>query len=190
MALHYEALSQKGREAVWRNLLQPPGIGRIRSLHVSRGHCRCSHRSLLRKLPHSQTDPSKLARHVLNGRQIKSHFGMKLGFVHVWLCSLLNLMPKGRRARDRERERELQPVLFAVSLFAYSLQAKERERGREREREFSGPKPAAPGPSQQRPALVCSLFLFCAPPNGETTLDISGTHHHRVSRRHRTRTQA
>lgn len=46
VALHYEALSQKGREAVWRNLLQ--------------------------KLPHSQTDPSKLARHVLNGRQIKS----------------------------------------------------------------------------------------------------------------------
>ncbi|CAE7497540.1 ATAD3B [Symbiodinium sp. CCMP2592] len=46
VALHYEPLSQKGREAVWRNLLQ--------------------------KLPHSQADPSKLSRHVLNGRQIKS----------------------------------------------------------------------------------------------------------------------
>jgi len=46
VALKYDPLNRDGREAVWRNLLQ--------------------------KIPHSSAEPSKLARHVLNGRQIKS----------------------------------------------------------------------------------------------------------------------
>ncbi|CAK9022318.1 unnamed protein product [Durusdinium trenchii] len=46
VALHYEPLARAGRESVWRHLLQ--------------------------KVPHGSVDPSRLARHTLNGRQIKS----------------------------------------------------------------------------------------------------------------------
>lgn len=46
VALHYEALNFAGRESVWRNLLK--------------------------KVPHGSVEPASLARHVLNGRQIKS----------------------------------------------------------------------------------------------------------------------
>eukprot|EP00435_Cladocopium_sp_Y103_P003361 s3235_g1.t1 len=75
VALHYEALNVSGRESVWRNLLKKLGLAFAKLRAQPEDPRACpeieSHLQFV-KVPHGSVEPASLARHVLNGRQIKS----------------------------------------------------------------------------------------------------------------------